>query len=235
MQSTTAAWREIIALDDHYFETRLTINGNVVTEADIRSITRTRPGMDANKPSIGGALASELKITIHEPAFEIPKQAQIIVETRVRGGGRTSGWLKQGTYFIDTRARQEGGVVLLDITAYDAMAKAEADYPDTSHAWPYATKSVVAEIASTIGVTVDSRTNGYLSANYKIDLPVSYTMRETLGNIAAMYGGSFVITSDNKLLFVPLYGFDEVISGNYLADESGNALTFGNEGWCILV
>ena len=68
-----------------------------------------------------------------------------------------------------------------------------------------------------------------------LGLPVGYTMRETLEHISAAYGGNFIISNEGKLLFVPLYGFDPEINGNYLADESGNALVFGNEGWCILV
>lgn len=234
MQNTTQAWKEIVATDGHYYETRVTIEGNVINEADIRSITRTRPGMPGQNPTIGGALAAEQTSTIHEPAFALPKQAQIVVETRARVNNRTSGWIPQGTYYVDTRSTDEGDISLLTLTAYDAMAKADADYPDTAHEWPYASKSVVAEIAAAIGVTVDSRTNDYLSANYKIDLPASYTMRETLGYIAAMYCGNFVITDGNKLRFIPLYNTGD-FDFTYIADESGNALVFGNEGWCILV
>ena len=84
-------------------------------------------------------------------------------------------------------------------------------------------------------MTVDSRTYGFLTAGYEIALPVGYTMRETLAHIAGAYGGNFIITSENKLLFVPLYGLDPDVTGSYLADENGNALVLGSEEWYILV
>lgn len=164
--------------------------------------------------------------------------AQIKVYIRAVNDTQQSEWIQSGTYYIDTRKTNEtvGSLGTMQISAYDAMMKAEADYPNTSHAWPYADISVVNEIAQTIGVTVDPRTTALLTARYMIDLPIGYTMRETLGNIAAAYGGNFVITQDNALLFVPLYGSDPDINGNYLADDTGTyALTFGNEGWFVLV
>lgn len=153
---------------------------------------------------------------------------------------KVSEWIKAGTYYIDTRAHNQSynGIDTLDITAFDAMMKAEKDYPDTTHDWPCPDTFVVAEIASQIGVTVDSRTNQFLTARNMIELPSDLVMREVLERIAAMYCGNFVITAENKLLFVPLLGLDpeENITGNYLSPEgSTDALTFGNEGWYILV
>lgn len=164
----------------------------------------------------------------------------IVVFTDSAAEHKTSEWIAAGTYYIDTRAHNQSynGIDTLDITAFDAMMKAEKEYPDTTHDWPYTDKSVVAEIASTIGVTVDSRTYQFLTAGYQIEAPTGYVMREVLEHIAAMYGGNFVITAENKLLFVPLYGLDpeENLTGSYLAvDGSTDALTFGGEGWYILV
>lgn len=236
MQNTSALYQTIIA-GDHWFETKISIAGNEITESGLFSVSRTRNGMNGNKPSVGGAIISTLDLKILTPSFTIPKRATIIVYCRAKNASQTSEWISCGTYFVDTRkySKSSSLVETMEITACDAMAKAEADYPNTSHNWPYLDKNVVAEIASTIGVTVDSRTNQFLTSGYMIGLPVGYTMRETLEHIAGAYGGNFVITSENKLLFVPLYGFDLAETGNYLADESGNALVFGNEGWYILV
>lgn len=236
MQTTSALYKTIIA-GTHWFETKISIAGNEIAESGIVSMSRSRPGFSGEKPSIGGALSSTLNLKIMKPSFTIPRMAEIDVFVRVKNKTQTSEWLAQGVYFIDTRKTNESvnAVATVEIAAYDAIAKAEADYPSTDHDWPYLDKSVVAEIASAIGVTVDSRTNQFLTASYMINLPSEYTMRETLEHIAAAYGGNFVVTSDNKLLFVPLYGFDYEESGYYLADESGNALVFGNEGWYILV
>lgn len=281
MQETSATYKTIIA-GDHWFETRVSINGNWLDENKIFSLSRSRPGMPNNLPSCGGALSGTLKLTVENPSFSIPRMAQVkvffravneipsdddpyILDDVINAPGMSmsgdtlnlgssaslsndivvfssspsstnvSEWIPAGTYFIDTRAVSQGSYKTLDLECYDAMMKAEADYPDTSHAWPYSDKNVVAEIASTIGVTVDARTNQYITAGQMINLPTDYTMRETLANIAGLYGGNFIITPENKLLFVPLFGFDAEESGYYLADENGNALLFGNEGWFIYV
>ncbi len=235
MQTHPTNYDTIIA-GEHWFETQVTIAGNAVAETSIMSLNRSRPGMPENKPS-GGALSATLNLTILKPNFSIPKLATIVVKVRARNSSLTSGWLNQGTFFIDTRKNNEsaGSLGTIQITAYDSMAKAEADYPSVNHSWPALDKTVVSDIATAIGVTVDSRTNSFLTSGYMIDLPLGYTMRETLEHIAAAYGGNFVITADNKLLFVPLYGFEPRVIGNYLADTNGDALVFGNEGWCILV
>lgn len=239
MQTTSALYKSIIA-GEHWFETRVAINGNEVNEDTIFSIDSDRPGMVANHPSIGGALSASLRMTLLNPSFSIPQRAEIVVEYRAKNETQTSEWLAAGTYYIDTRKRNASynAVDTMDITAYDAMIKTEQDYPDTEHDWPYQDRSVVAEIATTIGVTVDSRTNSFLTRRDMVDLPVNYTMREVLEHIAGANCGNFVITADNKLLFVPLYGLDpeENLVGNYLTPESSTeALQFGGEGWYILV
>lgn len=148
-----------------------------------------------------------------------------------------SEWIQQGVYFVDTREviKSDSGEDVLAIHGYDAMLIAEQNYPSSNHSWPYKDALVVAEIASAIGVSVDSRTSSYLTAGHMIDLPIGYTMREVLERISGMNCGSFVFSPIGELLFVPLYGFDYEVTGDYLADESNNALVFGNEGWCILV
>ena len=158
----------------------------------------------------------------------------------------TSEWLQMGVYYIDTRqtTHNDDGVDKLTIHGYDAMLFGEADYPDTDDAdWPKTDIAVLQEIAQAMGVTLDTRTynpqtgKGYITAGYEIQLPTAYSMRETLGHIAGAYGGNFVLSGQGELLFLPLMGLsmeDDTV-GSYLADESNNALLFGNEGWYILV
>lgn len=237
MQTTSALYKSIVA-GEHYFETKITLNGNEVTEDKIISLERTRPGISGNGPTVGGALCSTIRMTIINPAYTIPERAEIKVYVRASNGTQTSEWIQSGTYYIDTRARKAtyNAVETIEFTAFDALILTDQDYPDTEHDWPYYDIHVVQEIASTIGVTVDSRTIGFLTSRYSINLPSGYTMRETLQNIAALYGGNFVMTDSNTLLFVPLYGIDPDITGYYLADRDGTtALMMGDEGWFILV
>jgi hypothetical protein len=166
--------------------------------------------------------------------------AEIKVYYRAKNNTQTSEWIAAGTYYIDTRAHNQSynGIDTLDITAFDAMMKAEEDYPDTEHDWPVLDSYVINEIAAKLQVAVDTRTWNFVTQGYPINVPTGYCMREVLEHIAGMYGGNFIITPANQLLFVPLFGTDPEanLTGTYLAqDGSSNALTFGNEGWYILV
>lgn len=238
MLSTSSTYQQIVASPDHYFEPKLVLGSTTYTKAQLIAAAVNNESLPES-PAIGRAVASEIDVSILNPSGSVANMATMQLYTRAVSGALslTSEWLPQGTFFVDTRklTSNDDGLNVLTIHGYDAIMKTEADYPDTSHNWPYLDRLVVAEIASTIGVTVDSRTNGFLTSEYMVDLPIGYTMRETLEHIAAAYGGNFVMSAENKLLFVPLYGLEPVITGNYLADENGNALVFGSEGWCILV
>lgn len=239
MQTTSALYKQIVS-GRHWFNTKITIAGNTLLETQIKEIETERPGINAEIPSVGGALSATLQMTVINPSFTIPVRAEIVVYYRACNETQTSEWLKYGTFYIDTRETSENynAVQTVAITAFDSMIKTEADYPDTNHNWPYLDRNVVAEIASAIGVTVDSRTNGNLTAGYMVELPTGYVMREVLEHIAAANCGNFVITAENKLLFVPLIGLDPEINlvGRYLKTETTTeALTFGGEGWYILV
>jgi len=239
MQTTSALYKQIVS-GRHWFNTKITIAGNTLLETQIKEIETERPGINEEIPSVGGALSATLQITVIKPSFTIPTRAEIVVYYRACNETQNSEWLQYGTFYIDTRetSANYNAIQTIEITAFDSMIKTEADYPDTDHDWPYLDKLVVAEIAQAIGVEVDSRTNGNLTASYMVELPTGYVMREILEHIAAANCGNFVITAENKLLFVPLIGLDpeENLVGRYLKDEtSTDALTFGNEGWYILV
>lgn len=147
-----------------------------------------------------------------------------------------SEWLPHGVYYVDTREESEHGTEkTLVIHGYDAMLMFEQDYPNTNHAWPYTDIDVIDEMCQTVDVDVDPRTYQYLTAGLEVQLPTGYSMREILEQIAGAYCGNFIMSAEGKLLFVPLYGFEPDVNGNYLADQSGNALVFGEEDWFILV
>ena len=238
MQQTSALYQQIIS-GEHYFEFRLVIdNVGTFDNSQLFELKRQNKTFDG-KPEIGKAVSAEIDITLLKPVADIPRMATLRPSIRVCNATQQSEWIPQGVFFTDTRnvTNNGNGLDKVVIHGYDAMAKTEQEYPDTEHDWPYRDGDVVAEIATAIGVEVDSRTNGFLSAGYMIDLPIGYTMRETLEHIAAMNAGNFVMSNEGKLLFVPLFGLnsDEWLSGNYLADEDGNALVFGSEGWYMLV
>lgn len=239
MQTTSALYKQIVS-GRHWFNTKITIAGNTLLETQIKEIETERPGINAEIPSVGGALSATLQMTVINPSFTIPVRAEIVVYYRACNETQNSEWLQYGTFYIDTRetSANYNAIQTISITAFDSMIKTEADYPDTDHDWPYLDRLVVAEIAHAIGVEVDSRTYDNLTVGYMVNPPTGYVMREVLEHIAAANCGNFVITAENKLLFVPLIGLDpeQNLVGRYLKSEtSTEAITFGNEGWYVLV
>lgn len=239
MQSTSALYKSIIA-GEHYFETKISINGEEPIDDFIIQPVTDRKGISGDVPTVGGAVCSIFQVTIVNPSYVIPEKAEIKVYVRAKNATQTSEWIPSGTYYIDTRVKgvTYSSIDTLTITAFDSMIKTETDYPDTDHDWPYLDRLVVAEIAEAIGVEVDSRTYDNLTIGYMVNPPTGYVMREVLEHIAAANCGNFVITAENKLLFVPLIGLDpeQNLVGSYLTPEgSTDALTFGDEGWYILV
>lgn len=137
-----------------------------------------------------------------------------------------SEWLLQGVFFVDCRdyTSWESRLVLEGV---DAMIFADADYPDQSD-WPEMGKrdiDVARQIAGYINVALDSGTE--LGKNYRIPIPLSYTMREVLGYIGAMYGGNWVITKEGKLSLITLAGLPD--ETNFLVTNYGNPITFGGD------
>lgn len=124
---------------------------------------------------------------------------------------------------------------MLSIHGFDAMLKAEADYP-SGGTYPMLDKNVVSRIATAMGITVDSRTLSELNKGYLLELPVGYSMREVLSYIASMYCGNFIINDAGQLRLIGLNSIPP--ETNYLIDNSGFAITFGenpNEVVRILV
>jgi len=236
MQATSATYQQLINSTPHWFENQLIIEGaGTFGESQMFSLQTNLPSLQG-KPTIGTAPSGEINVEVIANSSDIPKMAKLTVQTRVTDGTTASEWLTKGIFFVDTRQEStHGNETTTVLTGYDAMIKGTQVYPDTDADWPKVDTDVVDEIAETIGVEVDQRTYDIMTAAHIINLPSSYTMREVLAQIAGMYAGNFVISPIGKLLLVPLYGFEPVIVGNYLADESGNAITFGNEGWYTLV
>ena len=164
-----------------------------------------------NTLSVGGVVSRQIDITLINPG-DIPRGAKITLY---------DGDEMQGEFWIDTRQDAENGS--LSIQGYDAMLKAEQVYlkeGDTG-TWPRTMKTVVSDIASKIGVTIDERTQ---IGNYNVEYPNDYTMREILSYVAAANGGNWIITKKGKLYLCPILLPGET---SYLIDHVGNVILFG--------
>lgn len=228
MYTTSLLYRTLIA-GAHWFETKVDIAGNTCTQAELMGLSADYRMFAESQPAVGGCLAGELSVQLLNPAFTIPRMALVEPYVRVTDGTQYSEWIPQGKFYIDTRevTNNDDDLPILSLHCYDAMLKTEADYPSTTHAWPYSDKNTVREIARTIGVGVDSRTWDLMTRNYQISLPAGYSMREVLSNIAGMYAGNWIMSYDGDLLLVAVNGIPP--ETNYLVDNIGDAITFGGD------
>lgn len=193
--------------------------GDVTYHTDaLFSASITRPLFE--KLSVGNTCAAVMKISFI-PNGDVPRMAKIVPYARKNADDE---WSKLGGFYTDTRAKNGSR---LELTAYDAMLKAEQIYlqSDDVGEWPRSMEPVVSEICARMGVTLDSRTT---LKSYTVDYPNDLTMREVLGYIAAAHGGNWIITAEEKLLLVPLFASmpEETF---YLVNEDGDAITFGGD------
>jgi len=212
MNSTSTLYNSIYS-GIHRFEVKVNISataeGLVQSSTDygmdvLTSLNSNRSVFGSGSPRLGLAPAGELSLSLYLNSASVPRMAEIRPYFRVVNDTRQSEWIAKGVYFVDTR-EADTTTGLLTLHAYDSMLKGEQAYPSTSHSWPAADLDVVTEIASFLGVKVDAQTTSLMTAGFMIPLPAQYTLRETLQYIAALYGGSFVITDANTLRLIPLW------------------------------
>ena len=215
----------------HTTETKVNIAGVDYGEDVLIEVSTSLSLFTNDIPRVGCCPSGEIDIRMMTPNTEFPRMAEIKPYVRLKDyNGNVSGWIQEGVYFIDTRkeTKDDDNISVLTIHGYDAMLKAEAMYPgDSSADYPASDTYVVNRIAGLIGVTVDARTTAMMTAGYQIPLPASQSMRETLGYIASMYAGNFVISPEGKLRLI---GLTEIgTETRYLINESGDAIVFGDD------
>jgi len=255
MQDTSPLYRQILADPNHYFEVSVVIgeSGDLVTErgdtilfggtailvarsgpdsgfygSQIFSL-KTSSQMFGNDPEIGRAIAQEIELQMLQPSGDLPPMAQIVPYVRACTDTEQSEWLQQGVFYIDTRETTVSydGLQILTLHGFDAMLMTEQEYSSTSIDWPATDINVVREIASKIGVTIDSRTEELMTGGYTYPLPTGYTLREMLGYIAAAYLGCFIITETGQLRLVSLLELPSDTA--LLVDSIGDHITFGGD------
>lgn len=228
MQTTTTLYRQILADENHWFESRLIIDGvGTFGEEDLKSLS-TNIEMFRDSPDIGKAVAGEIEVKMRLPDTTIPDMACLRPQVRVCNATDQSEWLPQGVYYIDTRERTKNndGLDVLTIHGYDAMLKTEQLY-NGRITGDSTDIEMVTEIAYQIGVELDSRTIDLMTSAFTIPFPTGYTYREILGYIASMYVGCFIMSDEGKLRLVSILEFPE--ETNYLIDQVGDAITFGGD------
>lgn len=228
MQTTSALYNTILADSNHWFETRVIINGVTYGETQLFSVS-THVEMFQNTPTLGKAVSGEIQIKMLKPSVDIPAMAKIQPQVRVCNATDQSEWLAQGIYYIDTRetTKNQDGLGVLTLHGYDDMLKSEQMFVSSNITGDSTDVDMVDEIASIMGVDVDDRTYDMMTNAYTIPLPTGYSLREVLGYIASMYVGCFIMSEIGELRLVSLLELPP--ETNYLIDQTGDAITFGGD------
>ena len=225
MNNTSQLYQTIISAV-HRFEVKVNIAGTDYGMDKLTSLRTSNAVFGHGSPQIGLAPAGEISLSVYAESSAVPRMAELRPYVRAVNDTQQSEWIAKGVYYIDTR-ETDSATGIMTIHGYDRMLMAERDYPSTSHAWPSSDISVVTEIAQLLGVTVDSRTTALMTGGYSIPLPAQYTLRETLQYIAALYGGSFVLTDAGTLRLVCLWNLsssaDVALTGRQHRLETGAA------------
>lgn len=229
MQTTSDLYNSIISSDNHWFETRLVVDGaGTFGETQLYSI-RTSHEMFHGSPTIGSAVAGEIHVKMVAPNGGLPSMAKLMPQVRVCNASQQSEWLSQGVYYVDTRETTvtESNEEVLTLHGYDDMLRAEQYFQSDSITGDSTDTDMVDEIARIMGVDVDDRTYALMNHAYTIPLPTGYTLREVLGYIASMYVGCFIMNEVGKLRLVSILELPP--ETNYLIDQVGDAITFGGD------
>lgn len=110
-----------------YIDVTASINNHSFTRGEIQELRIIGDLYAKDTLSIGGCLSRQLNLSITVGNHVIPKQARIDIAMRIVDGVQTYTPFPKGTFFIDTRKYTES-TDKLEITAFDAMLKAEGDF-----------------------------------------------------------------------------------------------------------
>ena len=194
-------------------------------------MTIERRMFSGDMPTVGDCISAKIVIKMHKPFGAIPEMARIVPYVRLKSQDekRHSEWIQKGVFYIDTREDKDDGspIKKIIITGYDDMLKAEQDYPSSTLSWSAQDIDVVREIAAFLGVSVDARTVPIINRGYRINYPAGYSCRDTLGYIAAMYAGSFMMSDLGELRLITIHGIPR--ESRYLIEATGSAITFGGD------
>lgn len=234
MQTTSATYKSIIAAPySARYKLEVYDGATLVGTFGMDKLTELKTSQAMIKDDtqlIGNCVSGQIDVSFYPTdgngdEVEIPRMAKLCIYAQVYNNTDTAEWLPKGVFFIDTRAFNATTGVL-KLTGYDAMLKAEMDYPsDDESNYPKTDLAVIQHIATAMGVTVDSRTANVIASSYSMGLPFGYSCREVLSGIATLYGANFVITDEGKLRAISL---DEVREGIcYLVEENSAVILVG--------
>lgn len=200
MQATVTNWDTLFSAS-HRTEYKFVINGVDYLASDLQGIpVITKPLLDV--PTIGRVCSATLSLVVRpKPNVSIPKAATVNAYCRLTNDIIATPWVEQGKFFVSSRTVKSN----ITLSCRDAMIKTGQTYLDkTALEFPKSQLTVLNEILSLMGVTLDSRTTIKTGPEYMVeDISDDTLMSEVLANIAACNGGNWVMTEQGKLRLIP--------------------------------
>lgn len=206
MISVSTTYNNIISNGGQY-EWQIVNGANTYDKTNIMNGTITQTQFQ--EFSVGNVVAAELNLNLWNTP-SVDTSSPLSVQFRATNGSSNSAWYTKGIFFIDTVETSPYSEVT-HITAFDAMLKAEVVYMKEGTWASPTTYQVLTQIATDLGVSIESATDTFISGNPITmsavpDLGESGTTdREMLSFIGAMYGGNFIIDSTGELKLLRLY------------------------------
>lgn len=177
---------------------------------------------------IGNTIAKQLELSLWN--VDIDPSYPLILNVEAVASDGTITTIGKGTYFVDTIDKSPYSEYS-KVTAFDALLKAEVPYMKSGD-WVETTDyALAAQIASDIGVSLESGTESLLGGSPMTinEVPSigdnGTTSRELLSVIAIMRGGNFIINDDNELQLVLLGGALLVSPSVVYVDSDGDLAT----------
>lgn len=178
-----------------------------------------------DKFDVGLACCAEMTVQYYIiEGIDPSRGAKLVPRCRPRGSNEP--WYQLGVFFIDMRKARSGKMTL---TCYDRMMMADTPFIKDEEfvgEWPRPMDQAARDIAARMGTRLDART--VLNSKYTLDYPNDDPMRKMLEYIAAAHAGNWIMTAADELLLVPLTS-SAPPETNYLVEESGLAIVFGED------
>lgn len=203
---------------EDYYEYQVEIDGINYGMDSLMDVHIIKPLFD--KFSVGCACSAEMEVKylIDINPF---RGAKLVPRYRIQGS--KDPWKQIGVFYIDER--KESGLART-LICYDSMMRANIQFQlegDVDE-WPRDMKTIVKQIATIMDIEIDPRTE--LNSNYFVEYPNEETCRDILCYVAAAHAGNWIITSEDKLLLVPLF-VKQPTNKYYLVTENHVPITIG--------
>ena len=153
--------------------------------------------------SVGGFALAKMTVKLKVPTIDIPRNASVKFFYRLTDYEQTSEWIQKFHGRILKRKRYSNEVTTIEAVSKGANYDVFLDiFQTTIPSYPANNRTVANLCANHLGLEIDDINKVFDGDN--VEYPNELTIIEVLQNIAALSGGNWIITEDDKLRLVVL-------------------------------